>query len=58
MFWSFTNNYFNGLNNFTSTYPLPNEHTNFHRFKKGTKVNLEFDLIGKYIQRLRQLDHE
>lgn len=32
--------------------PYTYEHTNFHRFKKGTPVNLEFDLIGKYIKRL------
>ena len=38
--------------------PYTYEHTNFHRFKKGTKVNLEFDLIGKYIQRLRQIEME
>ena len=32
--------------------PYTYEHTNFHCFKKGTQVNLEFDLIGKYIKRL------
>lgn len=26
--------------------------TNFHNFKKGTIVNLEFDIIGKYIQKI------
>ena len=32
--------------------PFTYEHTNFHAFKKGTKVNLEFDVIGKYAARL------
>ncbi len=29
--------------------PYTIEHTNFHNFKIGTKVNLEFDIIGKYV---------
>ncbi len=32
--------------------------TNFKTFKKGTKVNLEFDVIGKYIQRLFELGYK
>jgi len=32
--------------------PYTQEHTNFHEFKKGTIVNLEFDVIGKYVARL------
>lgn len=32
--------------------PYTFEHTNFHTFKEGTKVNLEFDIIGKYIARI------
>jgi riboflavin synthase len=32
--------------------PYTHEHTNFHSFKVGTKVNLEFDVIGKYVSRL------
>ena len=32
--------------------PYTYEHTNFHSFEVGTKVNLEFDLIGKYISKL------
>lgn len=32
--------------------PYTYEHTNFKSFKIGTKVNLEFDLIGKYISKL------
>ena len=34
--------------------PYTVEHTNFKEFKKGTKVNLEFDVVGKYIKRLTQ----
>ena len=32
--------------------PYTFEHTNFCRIKEGTKVNLEFDIIGKYLSRL------
>ena len=32
--------------------PYTYEHTNFHTFKVGTNVNLEFDVIGKYVARL------
>ena len=32
--------------------PYTYEHTNFHTFKVGTKINLEFDVIGKYVARL------
>jgi riboflavin synthase len=32
--------------------PYTYEHTNFNFFEIGTKVNLEFDLIGKYISKL------
>lgn len=32
--------------------PYTFEHTNFHDFKVGTKINLEFDVIGKYVSRL------
>ncbi|HWS60674.1 MAG TPA: riboflavin synthase [Flavobacterium sp.] len=32
--------------------PYTYEHTNFKAFEIGTKVNLEFDLIGKYISKL------
>ena len=35
--------------------PYTFEHTNFCRIKVGTVVNLEFDIIGKYIARLAQL---
>lgn len=32
--------------------PYTFEHTNFCNIKPGTKVNIEFDIIGKYIARL------
>lgn len=32
--------------------PYTFENTNFKNFKTGTKVNLEFDVIGKYVSRL------
>ena len=32
--------------------PYTYEHTNFHTFKPGSVVNLEFDIVGKYIARL------
>jgi len=32
--------------------PYTIAHTNFKTFKVGTKVNLEFDIIGKYVKRL------
>ncbi|MBP8944863.1 MAG: riboflavin synthase [Paludibacteraceae bacterium] len=32
--------------------PYTYEHTNFHQIKVGTMVNIEFDIIGKYISRL------
>ena len=34
--------------------PYTWENTNFHDIKVGTKVNLEFDIVGKYISRLMQ----
>ena len=32
--------------------PFTHEVTNFHQFKTGTVVNIEFDIIGKYIARI------
>ena len=32
--------------------PYTYEHTNFHRLRVGDSVNLEFDIIGKYVQRI------
>ena len=34
--------------------PYTYEHTNFNSFKVGSEVNLEFDVIGKYLKRLTQ----
>ena len=35
--------------------PYTMEHTNFQDIRKGTVVNIEFDILGKYIARLQQL---
>lgn len=35
--------------------PYTYEHTNFNTFNKGTVVNLEFDVLGKYVSRLLDL---
>jgi riboflavin synthase len=35
--------------------PYTFEHTNFHAIKKGTRANIEFDIIGKYISRIMNL---
>jgi riboflavin synthase len=32
--------------------PYTYEHTNFKHLKRGSKINLEFDVLGKYIQKL------
>lgn len=32
--------------------PFTLEHTNFRNIKKGTRVNIEFDIIGKYLSRM------
>ncbi len=34
--------------------PYTIENTNFNNFKIGSKVNLEFDVVGKYLKRLMQ----
>lgn len=36
--------------------PYTYEHTNFHQIKEGSVVNLEFDIVGKYISRLLALE--
>jgi len=36
--------------------PYTLEHTNFHDIKVGSVVNLEFDIIGKYLARLAELN--
>ncbi len=44
------------LNEFSvAIIPYTFEHTNFHSIKEGTVVNLEFDVIGKYVSRLNEL---
>ena len=44
-----------GKNTFSvAIIPYTYEHTNFHQLQKGSPVNLEFDLIGKYIAKLQQ----
>src|SRR5512133_3290344 len=32
--------------------PFTHDMTNFHQIKKGTVVNIEFDILGKYIARI------
>ena len=32
--------------------PFTHEHTNFHTLEVGDEINLEFDIIGKYVQKL------
>jgi riboflavin synthase len=45
-----------GLNHFSvAIIPYTYEHTNFHLIQKGNTVNLEFDMIGKYISKLHRL---
>ena len=34
--------------------PYTHDHTNFAQIEKGTVVNLEFDIVGKYISRMMQ----
>lgn len=34
--------------------PYTMEHTNFHAIRPGDRVNIEFDIIGKYLARLSQ----
>lgn len=34
--------------------PYTHDHTNFHRIERGTRVNIEFDIIGKYLARLSE----
>ncbi|MDY9917562.1 MULTISPECIES: riboflavin synthase [Proteiniphilum] len=36
--------------------PYTYEYTNFHQIQKGTVVNIEFDIIGKYISRIATLN--
>ena len=36
--------------------PYTYEHTNFHDIRVGSVVNLEFDILGKYIARLKSFE--
>ncbi|TPN87707.1 riboflavin synthase [Aquimarina algicola] len=36
--------------------PFTYQHTNFNTFKVGTVVNLEFDVIGKYVKRITEIE--
>lgn len=36
--------------------PYTYAHTNFHAIRVGTRVNLEFDVLGKYVARLQDLE--
>lgn len=45
-----------GINTFSvAIIPYTLEHTLFNTYKVGTKVNLEFDVIGKYVTKLMQI---
>jgi riboflavin synthase len=35
--------------------PYTYEHTNFSQIEVGSRVNLEFDILGKYVQRIMRL---
>ncbi|UAY53517.1 riboflavin synthase [Ferruginibacter albus] len=44
-----------GKNNFTvAIIPYTLEHTNIKHLQVGNKVNIEFDMIGKYVNRIAQ----
>lgn len=36
--------------------PFTREYTNFHYIKVGSRVNIEFDILGKYMARLRHFE--
>lgn len=36
--------------------PFTREHTNFHYIKVSSRVNIEFDILGKYMARLRHFE--
>ena len=43
-----------GLNTFTvAIIPYTFEHTVFHQLKVGDRVNLEFDIVGKYLAKMQ-----
>ncbi len=42
--------------NFTvAIIPYTYEHTNMHKLALGNKVNVEFDMVGKYVGRMREV---
>jgi riboflavin synthase len=44
-----------GNNNFSiAVIPYTYEHTNINTVKQGDRVNIEFDILGKYVQRMMQ----
>ena len=38
--------------------PYTYDNTNFHAIKEGTVVNIEFDIIGKYIARMHEIQNQ
>ena len=38
--------------------PYTYQHTSIHQVEKGTIVNIEFDILGKYIERMRGMGRE
>lgn len=50
--WNVKNNEFS-----VAVIPYTMEHTNLKYLKPGDAVNLEFDMVGKYILRFQQLKH-
>ena len=48
-----------GKNSFSvAIIPFTYEHTNFNTFKEGTVVNLEFDVLGKYVAKLVEMNKQ
>jgi len=48
-----------GKDEFTVTIiPYTYEHTNFHELQEGQLVNIEFDVLGKYLLRQQQLQSQ
>jgi riboflavin synthase len=46
-----------GISDFSvAIIPYTYEHTNFHEFAVGTRVNLEFDVVGKYIAKMQLIN--
>ena len=46
-----------GISDFSvAIIPYTYEHTNFHEFEVNTRVNLEFDVVGKYITKMQLLN--